>query len=495
MNNRESTTIFAPAPRPARLTDGHPASRSAVQTDFLLALSLVGDTAVIMLALMAGFWIRFKSGLVPFFSSEETHPALGDYLTLFVVGTGFLLLAFAYLGLYEQAVLLRLRRVGDIILRGCVFWLFAYLGLSLGLHFDPQISRLYVLISFMVCILSLLVWRNLFHRVLHVESLARLLRQRVLFVGWTGEAQRVLSAMLNDSSRPYQPVGFVPPPGGSAECQPPESLPMLGTYEVLDGIVARREVDIVVLAERSMSPAATIKLTDLCEREYVRFKVIPSYFQILASSLHLENISGVPILGATDLPLNRAVNRSLKRCVDVLGGCVGLVLSSPIIAFFSFLVYLESPGPFFYRQRRTGRNGAEFDIIKIRSMKLDAETAGAQWALKDDPRRLRIGAFMRKWNIDETPQFWNVLKGEMSLVGPRPERPELIENFKQTIPHYNARHASKPGITGWAQVNGLRGNTSLEERVRYDLYYLENWTLWLDFQIMFLTFFRRDNAY
>jgi lipopolysaccharide/colanic/teichoic acid biosynthesis glycosyltransferase len=160
------------------------------------------------------------------------------------------------------------------------------------------------------------------------------------------------------------------------------------------------------------------------------------------------------------------------------------------------MVWLESRGPVFYRQRRWGVNGVPFDIIKIRSMKLNAEqSSGAQWCVKDDPRRLRVGAFMRKWNIDELPQFWNVLKGEMSLVGPRPERPELIASFKHQIPHYNARHHSKPGMTGWAQVNGLRGDTDLSERIQCDLWYLENWSLWLDLQIMLLTFFKRDNAY
>jgi lipopolysaccharide/colanic/teichoic acid biosynthesis glycosyltransferase len=142
-----------------------------------------------------------------------------------------------------------------------------------------------------------------------------------------------------------------------------------------------------------------------------------------------------------------------------------------------------------------GRNGHTFSIIKLRSMRLDAESGtGARWCVKDDPRRLRVGALMRSWNIDEVPQFWNVLKGEMSLVGPRPERPELIENFKDEIPHYNARHNAKPGITGWAQVKGLRGDTDLGERIRADLYYLENWNVLLDFQVMAMTFFNRDNA-
>jgi exopolysaccharide biosynthesis polyprenyl glycosylphosphotransferase len=228
----------------------------------------------------------------------------------------------------------------------------------------------------------------------------------------------------------------------------------------------------------------------------VQFKVIPSYFQILVSGLHLESVGGIPVLGVSQLPLDRMINMCLKRALDVAGAIVGLILSVPLVAIFGLLVHLESPGPIFYRQRRLGLNGVPFDIVKIRSIKLNAEAdTGARWATRDDDRRLRVGAFMRKWNIDEVPQFWNVLIGEMSLVGPRPERPELIRNFKTEIPHYNARHNVKPGITGWAQVKGLRGDTDLGERIRADLYYLENWNLLLDFQIMIMTFLRRDNAY
>jgi lipopolysaccharide/colanic/teichoic acid biosynthesis glycosyltransferase len=181
--------------------------------------------------------------------------------------------------------------------------------------------------------------------------------------------------------------------------------------------------------------------------------------------------------------------------VDIIGGIVGLLLSIPIIIVFGILVYHESPGPIFYTQNRSGRGGRVFKIYKLRSMRLNADAKGAQWAVQNDPRRLKIGEFMRKMNIDEVPQFWNVLKGDMSLVGPRPEMTELIANWKEEIIHYNARHFAKPGMTGYAQVNGMRGNCDLRERVRYDLFYLENWSLWLDFQILLKTFFVRTNAY
>jgi exopolysaccharide biosynthesis polyprenyl glycosylphosphotransferase len=197
----------------------------------------------------------------------------------------------------------------------------------------------------------------------------------------------------------------------------------------------------------------------------------------------------------SELPLNHILNRLFKRVIDIVGAMVGLLLAMPLIAIFGALVYRESPGSIFYRQERTGRNGRNFQMFKIRSMGMDAEEAGAQWAKENDPRRLQIGAFMRKWNIDEVPQFWNVLKGDMSLVGPRPERPELILQFKDQVPHYHARHTCLPGMTGWAQVHGWRGNTSLEERIRYDIWYVENWSLGLDFRIMMMTFLRQKNAY
>jgi exopolysaccharide biosynthesis polyprenyl glycosylphosphotransferase len=215
----------------------------------------------------------------------------------------------------------------------------------------------------------------------------------------------------------------------------------------------------------------------------------------MVSGLQLESFHGMPVLGLGKLPLHHAFNNSLKRAIDIVGSIVGLIAFAPVMAAFGLMVRLESRGSVIYRQRRIGLNGKPFDIYKIRSMKLDAEAAGTPgWTVKDDPRRLKIGKFMRAWNIDELPQFWNVLRGDMSLVGPRPERPELIEGFKEEIPHSKVRHNIKPGVTGWAQVNGLRGDTCLRERVKFDLDYIENWNFLLDLQIMMMTFFNRRGA-
>jgi exopolysaccharide biosynthesis polyprenyl glycosylphosphotransferase len=266
------------------------------------------------------------------------------------------------------------------------------------------------------------------------------------------------------------------------------------TDDVVD-VLRRHEIDVVMLTDGDASTDETMALATLCEKEMIEFKVVPSCSQILLSCLRLQTVSGVPVLGVSYFPLDYPFNVLLKQLVDILGGLIGTVLSAPIIAVFAFLVRRESPGPVIYRQLRLGQHGHPFWIYKIRSMRLDAESDGRiGWSTASDPRRLRIGAFMRRWNIDELPQFWNVLKGDMSLVGPRPERPELIDRFKEEISHYNARHNIKPGITGWAQVNGFRGDTDLNERIRCDLFYIENWSPLLDFQIMVMTLFRHKNA-
>jgi exopolysaccharide biosynthesis polyprenyl glycosylphosphotransferase len=280
---------------------------------------------------------------------------------------------------------------------------------------------------------------------------------------------------------------------------PHEGLPgnRLGSIHELAGILRKHAVDIaVVLDTKVLSQEAVASVMKICEDKYVQFKIVPQFFDILLSSLRPNVIGGVAVLGLESLPLRSYENWIIKRTVDVAGGIVGLALSAPIITIFGALVYWESPGPVIYKQLRSGRSGRLFYIYKIRSMNMSAESNGkAQWAQQNDPRRLRIGTFMRKYNLDEVPQFWNVLKGDMSLVGPRPERPSLITRFKNKIPHYNARHSCLPGMTGWAQVNGWRGNTSLDERIRHDIWYVENWGFWLDVRILFLTFFRRDNAY
>jgi len=458
-------------------------------------LCFAGDAVVAFACLLAGFWLRFDTVLRGF-GVEDSGITLSTYSNYIIFGSASLLLVLAQKQMYEGSWLLHSRySLRDVII-ACHIWGAGFLGFSLFFKFQPPLSRVYVGLATIMAMTGLYAWRRLFHGFLRQESIAGKLRQRILVVGWTAYAQRLKEIIENDPSHPYEVVCCVPTPEGTFHQEPPQGVQRFDSYKAIPRLLHTLALDIVLVADVNVPVKHWEAMASLCEKEHVQFKVVPSCFSILVSGLFLETHSGIPILGLSRLPLDRMFNKLVKRLTDIVGALVGLMLSAPLIAIFGALVYLESPGAIFYRQRRLGRNGKTFDMLKIRSMRLDAEKDGkVGWSKKDDPRRLRIGTFMRKWNIDETPQFWNVLKGEMSLVGPRPERPELIRNFKHEIPHYNVRHTVKPGITGWAQVNGLRGDTDLTERISHDLYYVEHWNLFFDLQTLLLTLLKNKNAH
>jgi exopolysaccharide biosynthesis polyprenyl glycosylphosphotransferase len=471
-----------------------PAKRTYPRTQhLLLVLQFGGDVIVSLLGLCLGYWVRFNSPMRRI-GVEAINPDFGTYSPLLMMGAILLLGSYAFLKLYDARLLLRPHRSISIIIRGTFFWFLLFLGTSLILKFQPAISRLFVATSCLTTLVCMIGWRYAFYGVLSRSKWRERMTQRVAVVGWNGEAAKLADAIFQDQNHPYAVHGVLTTPG--TETQVGRDQRILGRWQDLDAILTQHEIDIVVMADLDLTRHELLQIASLCERRYVDFKVIPSFFQIFVSNLRMQTVSGVPLLGIEQIPLHSLSNRALKRAVDIIGALVGLFFSIPIMGVLAVLIRREGPGPIFFRQIRTGRNGENFPIYKMRSMKVDAERGtGPAWAVENDPRRLKIGAFMREWNLDEIPQFWNVLIGDMSLVGPRPERPELIKQFEHEIPHYNPRHEVRPGITGWAQVNGLRGNTSLVDRIQYDLYYIENWSLWLDVQIMILTFFRRKNAY
>jgi Undecaprenyl-phosphate glucose phosphotransferase len=232
-----------------------------------------------------------------------------------------------------------------------------------------------------------------------------------------------------------------------------------------------------------------LKIISKCDRSKVSIKVFPDVFQIMATEVSIDDLGGLPLLLVRDLAL-RGWRLTVKRAMDLVGSALALVFFSPIMMLVAVLVKLDSAGPVFFSQERMGLDGKRFMMVKFRSMRTDAEyQTGPVWATADDSRRTRLGTVMRRLSIDELPQLVNVLLGEMSLVGPRPERPVFVEQFKQRIPRYMDRHREKAGMTGWAQVNGLRGDTSIDERTKYDLWYTENWSLALDFRILLRTAF------
>ena len=217
---------------------------------------------------------------------------------------------------------------------------------------------------------------------------------------------------------------------------------------------------------------------------------VPDLFEVMLGRARVEEIDGVPLIGAKLHPLGRWA-RVQKRTLDLIAASLGLIVTSPLLAFCTIAIRMETPGPALFRQRRLGRDGREFDILKLRTMPVDVEVeSGPMRARRGDGRATKLGSVLRRTSIDELPQLWNVVKGEMSLVGPRPERPYFVDHFQSRVPRYLERHGVKSGITGWAQVHGLRGDTSIDERTRYDIWYVENWSILLDVKIVVLTMIR-----
>ncbi|HVU16757.1 MAG TPA: sugar transferase [Candidatus Didemnitutus sp.] len=464
------------------------ASNSLRETKLPLLL-LAGDTVVVLASLVTGYVLRYRSPLGALgIDVPDAH--FGRYLPLVLLGAVFLVGAFAQQGLYDGRLLLRKRQSLSTVLRATAFWLVAYLAFSLVIKFDPPISRLFVVLAAIVALLAMWIWRELFYFVLTRPAVLPLVQRRVAILGWNGDAAELAAELHERRAHPYRVVGVVTLPGAAPL---PAGQQSLGDFEALADVLAREYIDVLIAATLDLPRADLQRATELCENAYVEWKVIPSAFQIFVSGLTLQSIGSIPVLGVEDLAINRLLNRAAKRIIDVFGAAFGLLISLPVIALLALAIKRESPGgPVFFGQRRVGAGHRPFTLYKLRSMVPDAAATDdrQQSTRRGDPRLLRIGTFMRRWNLDELPQYWNVLCGHMSLVGPRPERPAHVDQLSAIIPHYLPRHLVKPGMTGWAQVHGLRGASDLNQRARYDIYYIENWSLWLDLQIMMLTFVR-----
>jgi exopolysaccharide biosynthesis polyprenyl glycosylphosphotransferase len=466
-------------------------SRESLE-NILSMTAIAGDFAMIVLGFVLAN-LLCQSSLIPASIQTLPMPSLSKSYNLIVAGSVIVLWRLVGKELYHYRSLLFPSKIWHKIIEPFAFCLLAFIGINLVVRIDPPVPWIFFVCAVFLIFLNIYNWRLLLSQIIQHPALSSRLRRRLVVIGGGSQTMRIQKALGENSDMEF--IGWVQAnkPNHIAELEEFR----LGSLHELGSILQSNAINVAVLTEsESLQREGVLAVAKACENEHVQFKMVPHFFEILLTGLRPDRVGGIQLLGVDSLPLSGYRNRFAKRTIDIVGALVGLTLSAPLIVIFGALVYWESPGPVLYKQVRQGRNGRLFHILKIRSMHVNAEAHGkAQWAQQNDQRRLRIGAFMRNWNIDEVPQFWNVLIGQMSLVGPRPERPELIARFKFKIPHYQARHMCRPGITGWAQVNGWRGNTDLQERIRHDIWYLENWNLWLDFRIMAQTFFRRDNAY
>jgi len=331
--------------------------------------------------------------------------------------------------------------------------------------------------------------RELVREVLERRWRAGIGLKRILIAG-AGELGRLVAdKILEHRELGYQIVGFVDD-RAAGDHLGYRGLPLLGTIREAAEISSREGIDHLYVALPPEQHVQMLELIETTSRECVDVKVVPDLLQVIALRARLEDLDGVPVININDVPL-QGFNTIVKRGIDVVISSGALALLSIPIGSIALLVKATSRGPVFYRQERMGLDGKTINIVKFRSMHHEAERdTGPVWARENDPRVTVLGKFLRRSNLDELPQLWNVLRGDMSIVGPRPERPHFVAQFKHRIPQYMLRHKVKAGLTGWAQVNGWRGNTSIEKRIEYDLYYIENWSVRLDLKIMWLTLLR-----
>jgi Undecaprenyl-phosphate glucose phosphotransferase len=314
--------------------------------------------------------------------------------------------------------------------------------------------------------------------------------KRVLIAG-AGELGRLVAdRILEHGDLGFRLVGFVDDRVTTTDAIGYRGLPILGALNETIDVCAREHIDEIYVALPLEEHVKMLSVVEMASRECIEVHVVPDLLQLIALRAKLEDLDGLPIISINDMPL-RGFNSLLKRAVDIAFSAAVLLIGALPGLIIAIIIKRSSPGPVFYTQERMGLDGKSFTVWKFRSMPIDAEdVSGPVWARDDDPRATAVGRWLRKTDVDELPQFWNVLKGDMSIVGPRPERPFFVEQFKHQIPQYMLRHKVKAGITGWAQVNGWRGNTSLEKRIEFDLYYIENWSISLDIKIMWLTVMR-----
>ena len=448
-------------------------------------LQLVGDILATAVAVIFAYWLRFEVQVQPV---TKGLPPLNMYLRLVPVVVILYPLVFYFQGLYQRR---RIRSRFDESMRVMVAVLLATVLLTAGLTFyrppDFTYSRLFLAIFAAVdtVLVGLTRW------VIGV-TLARIRRsggnlQRVLVIGAGDLGRKVVDRLQLHKEYGFLVVGFLDDDPGRQQ-RDIQGVPVLGTTGDLERIITDERVDQVMIALPLEAHYRTVKLVRRAGQLLVDIKVVPDVLQYYVMRAGIEDLDGLPLINLTRIPL-QGWNQIVKRAFDIFGSTMLLLVTSWLFPIIAWLIKREDGGPVFFSQVRTGLDGRSFRLFKFRSMRVDAEGEGeAHWTRSRDSRVTPIGDFLRRTNLDELPQLYNVLIGDMSLVGPRPEQPKFVDRFRNRYPTYNSRHRVRSGLTGWAQVNGLRGDTSIRQRVAHDLYYIENWSLGLDIKILWRTF-------
>jgi len=427
------------------------------------------DAGIIGATYFFSWYLRFKSGF--FVQDVGVLPAKTYFSALFLIIPGYLLLYSIFQLYMPRRVKSYRKELMDIIrANGIGFMIFI-----LVLYFIKQehFSRQMLCIFFFINISLEFASRYLIRTILWKMRKQGLNQKHILMIGESQMAEQYMDRLRENPKWGYQVFAH------------------LKDEEKLERILEGNELDEVVIALRAEDYGKLERIVDVCEKAGVHTKMIPDFGNVISTRPYIEDVQGIPVIHVRRVPLNIMRNRATKRAVDLIGATVAIILFSPVMLLTVLVVALTEEGSVIYRQERVGLHNQVFYMYKFRSMIMqDEEKEKAEWSTRNDPRITPVGKLIRRTSIDELPQLFNVLKGEMSLVGPRPERPQFVQKFRDEIPRYMVKHQVRPGMTGWAQINGYRGNTSIEKRIEYDLYYIENWTMVFDMKILILTIFK-----
>ncbi|MCR4743610.1 MAG: undecaprenyl-phosphate glucose phosphotransferase [Lachnospiraceae bacterium] len=456
-------------------------------------LHFVLDAVVIAAAYAISYWLKF---LVPWADKSILHLPANMYFEYLPI------LVLAYLFLYYKFDLYsskrssgRKREFLNIIKANTI----GMIGFMVFLYLIKQnhISRWMIFYYYISNIFLTTLERNLVRLILRFFRRKGFNRHFILLIGYSKAAETYIDKIIQNPQWGYVIRGILDDRVERGMVY--RGVKVLGKIGNLEYILPENKLDEIAITLALDDYGNLEKIVNMCEKSGVHTQFIPDYNRVIPSRPYMEDIDGLPVINIRHVPLTNTLNMLLKRIVDLIGSVVLIVFFSPVMLLSIIAIKLSSPGPVIFSQERVGLRNRPFKMYKFRSMEMQKPSAEAKgWTRPNDPRVTGIGKILRRTSMDELPQLFNILKGDMSIVGPRPERPQFVEKFKEEIPRYMIKHQVRPGLTGWAQVNGLRGDTSIRKRVEYDLYYIENWTMAFDIKIMFLTVFKgliNKNAY
>ena len=462
-------------------------------------LHVLLDALVIAAAYVFSWFITLKSGL---FGADPEAGILPTwfYMRVLVVIIPVYLLLYTVFHLFTPKRVQGRRQEFANICKANIIGLFLFgtiLYLGRKNPYLREFSARLMAGFFLTNITAETLERNLIRTVLRTMRAKGDKQKHIILVGYSRAAEGYIDRVLANPEWGYRVRGILDDhkPWGYDY----RGIKVIGTMKDLKPILDMNRLDEIAITLSLKEYGGLEQIVAVCEKSGVHTKFIPDYNKVIPTKPYTEDLQGLPVINIRRVPLNDPLNAAMKRAIDIFGAIVALILFSPVMLLTAILIKLTSPGPLIYCQERVGLHNRPFKMYKFRSMEVQApEKEKSEWTTKRDPRVTPIGRVIRKTSIDEMPQLFNVLFGSMSLVGPRPERPYFVERFKEEIPRYMIKHQVRPGMTGWAQVNGYRGDTSITKRIEHDLYYIENWTLGFDFKILFLTFFKgfiNKNAY